>query len=103
MDRETRNLVLSSLSSITRAYMSRCEETNDTDYNIACREVVLGLRADKVRRLNVTHMIVDEFQDTDEVQLAWLWEHAAHGIKVTAVGDDDQSIYSFRAASASRS
>lgn len=96
IDRETRNLVLSSLSSITRAYMSRCERQNDTDYNIACREVVLGLRADKVRRLNVTHMIVDEFQDTDEVQLAWLWEHAAHGIKVTAVGDDDQSIYSFR-------
>jgi len=46
----------------------------------------------------VTHMLVDEFQDTDSVQLAWVMEHIQHGVQVTVVGDDDQSIYGWRRA-----
>jgi len=46
----------------------------------------------------VTHMLVDEFQDTDAVQLAWVMEHLRHGVQVTVVGDDDQSIYGWRRA-----
>ena len=46
----------------------------------------------------VTHMLVDEFQDTDPVQLAWVKEHVRRGAKVTVVGDDDQSIYGWRNA-----
>lgn len=46
----------------------------------------------------VEYMLVDEFQDTDEVQLAWVLEHVKAGTRVTVVGDDDQSVYSFRRA-----
>ena len=44
------------------------------------------------------HILVDEFQDTNRLQYAWLKLLAGGGAKVFAVGDDDQSIYAFRGA-----
>lgn len=46
------------------------------------------------------HVLVDEYQDTNAVQADILDGMAAEHGNVTAVGDDAQSIYSFRAASA---
>ncbi|KQM80216.1 UvrD-helicase domain-containing protein [Xylophilus sp. Leaf220] len=44
------------------------------------------------------HILVDEFQDTNKLQYAWLKQLAGPGSSVLAVGDDDQSIYAFRGA-----
>lgn len=44
------------------------------------------------------HILVDEFQDTNPLQYAWLKLLAGGGASVFAVGDDDQSIYRFRGA-----
>lgn len=68
------------------------------DFSDLVREAVLGMREGRVRPMSVTHLLVDEFQDSDEVQLAWVLEHARAGVQVSVVGDDDQCIFAFRSA-----
>lgn len=44
------------------------------------------------------HLLVDEFQDTNQLQYKWLQLLVGTQNTIFAVGDDDQSIYSFRGA-----
>ena len=55
-----------------------------------------GLREHYRRRFS--HILVDEFQDTNVLQYKWLKLLASAQASVFAVGDDDQSIYAFRGA-----
>jgi len=45
-----------------------------------------------------THVLVDEFQDINEIQYAWLKVLVGDKLSLTIVGDDDQSIYGWRGA-----
>jgi DNA helicase-2/ATP-dependent DNA helicase PcrA len=49
-------------------------------------------------RRRFSHLLVDEFQDTNALQYRWLKLLAGPQTAVFAVGDDDQSIYAFRGA-----
>lgn len=66
------------------------------DFSIVCSTAVSWLSQEEIAPLPFTHILADEYQDTDEIQYLWLYEHGIRGTKLYVVGDDDQSIYSFR-------
>ncbi|MEA2438813.1 MAG: ATP-dependent helicase UvrD/PcrA [Thermoleophilaceae bacterium] len=47
---------------------------------------------------NFRHVLVDEYQDTNRAQYRWLQLLSGHHRNLCVVGDDGQSIYSFRSA-----
>ena len=49
-------------------------------------------------RKRFSHVLIDEFQDTNTLQYAWLRALAGDQSSVFAVGDDDQAIYGWRGA-----
>ena len=87
---------------IYAAYQSACDRAGLVDF------AELLLRAHELCRDNAElqqhyrnrfrHILVDEFQDTNTLQYAWLKTLAGSSGKMFAVGDDDQSIYSWRGA-----
>jgi superfamily I DNA/RNA helicase len=68
------------------------------DFSDMVREATFALRCGKAQPLQAQFILSDEYQDIDAAQKEWLDYHAQLGKKLTVVGDDDQSIYAFRAA-----
>ena len=96
------DLYLKTHLSIYRAYEEACERGGMVDF------AELLLRAHETLRdtpalLNhyrerFSHILVDEFQDTNGIQYGWLRLSAGDSDNVMVVGDDDQSIYGWRGA-----
>ena len=84
------------------AYEEACQRGGMVDFAeilLRAHELWLnhpGLLAHYQRRFQ--HILVDEFQDTNAVQYAWLRLLASNGSHLMVVGDDDQSIYGWRGA-----
>ncbi|QCI15325.1 DNA helicase II [Pseudomonas putida] len=97
------DLFLATMRSIYEAYEQACERAGVIDFSeLLLRALDLwrdhpGLLEHYQRRFR--HLLVDEFQDTNAVQYAWLRLLAGRdGGSLMAVGDDDQSIYGWRGA-----
>ncbi len=56
---------------------------------------------DPLALLNMEHLIVDEFQDLNPLDLCFVEHMIQRGVRVFVAGDDDQSVYSFRFAAPS--
>ena len=84
------------------AYDAQCNREGVVDFAellLRCFELLSRnevLRAHYQRRFS--HILVDEFQDTNRLQYRWLKTLAGQANAIFAVGDDDQSIYAFRGA-----
>jgi superfamily I DNA/RNA helicase len=83
---------------VLRCYQAMLSEANAIDLTDLVRETVLAMRAGTIKPYHVKHLLVDEGQDLDRVQLEWLMAHVDAGARITVVADEDQSIYAFRAA-----
>ncbi len=68
------------------------------DLNTVAREVVIGLQQGVIKPMEQPNFLIDEFQDTDELQYLWMLAHNSQEKRFCVVGDDDQSIYSWRGA-----
>ncbi|MDC8832942.1 ATP-dependent helicase [Alteromonas gilva] len=83
-------------SMVFEAYLSLLKKYKRFDLNMMCRELIAGLEGGTVKPYRYSHLLCDEFQDTDELQYRWLKAHGNLGKTLAVVGDDDQSIYSWR-------
>ncbi len=99
---EERDLQLPKFQDVYTAYQSRLRSMNATDFGdlllfnleiFANSPGVIAYYQDKFR-----YILVDEYQDTNNTQYQWLLRLAAIHKNICCVGDDDQSIYSWRGA-----
>ncbi|MEO8675034.1 MAG: 3'-5' exonuclease, partial [Casimicrobiaceae bacterium] len=83
-------------------YEAMCQREGVVDFaELLLRSYELLAGNDGIRehyRRRFSHLLVDEFQDTNVLQYRWLRLLAGPHTAVMAVGDDDQSIYAFRGA-----
>jgi len=68
------------------------------DFSDLLLKAVEKMNDGSMQPMKIKWLLVDESQDMDEVQMEWILCHGRQGIEVTLVGDDDQSLYSFRQA-----
>ncbi len=87
---------------IYRLYQDLCERAGVVDFaELLLRVLELIRDNDDIRehyQRRFQHILVDEFQDTNTIQYAWLRLMADAGTPIFVVGDDDQSIYGWRGA-----
>jgi DNA helicase-2/ATP-dependent DNA helicase PcrA len=87
---------------IYTAYQEACDRAGLVDFAEILLRAHELLRDNKFVRehyqARFKHILVDEFQDTNNIQYAWLRMMTGADCKVMIVGDDDQSIYGWRGA-----
>jgi DNA helicase-2/ATP-dependent DNA helicase PcrA len=83
-------------------YDEQCQREGVVDFaELLLRTYELLTRNQPLRehyQARFRHVLIDEFQDTNDLQYRWLKVMAGGQSAIFAVGDDDQSIYAFRGA-----
>ena len=99
---EPRDAVQKQLLRIYTAYEADCQAAGVIDFAELLLRALETLRDTPALlshyQRRFAHILVDEFQDTNAIQYAWLRLLAGDSGHVFAVGDDDQSIYGWRGA-----
>ncbi|MER2845963.1 DNA helicase II [Proteus mirabilis] len=96
------NLVETTWLKVYQAYQEACDRAGLVDFaELLLRAHELWLNKPQILehyQHRFTNILVDEFQDTNRIQYAWIRMLAGQTGKVMIVGDDDQSIYGWRGA-----
>ena len=96
------DLYMTTMVRIYEAYEQACNRAGAVDFaELLLRSLELWRDNPALReqyRARFRHILVDEFQDTNAVQYAWLRHLAGNSPSLMVVGDDDQSIYGWRGA-----
>ncbi len=96
------NPLASTMLDIYVAYERACQRAGLVDFaELLLRAHELWLHDDALLahyRERYQHLLIDEFQDTNTLQYAWIRVLAGKTGKVFVVGDDDQAIYGWRGA-----
>ena len=96
------NPLTRTLLDIYRAYEEACQRSGLVDFaELLLRSHELWLNDAALLehyRNRYRHLLIDEFQDTNTIQYAWLRVLAGTSGQVFVVGDDDQAIYGWRGA-----
>ena len=96
------NPLTRTLIDIYKAYEEACARSGVVDFaELLLRSHELWLKDDALLahyRERYRHLLVDEFQDTNTIQYAWIRMLAGSTGQVFVVGDDDQAIYGWRGA-----
>jgi DNA helicase-2/ATP-dependent DNA helicase PcrA len=82
-------------------YQAQLAKENAVDFNDLLLKVLALFKHEDTRRIlevKFSHVLVDEFQDTNRVQYDLVSRFAEATRNLTVVGDDDQSIYAWRGA-----
>lgn len=102
LDHTSRDLFMQAMIKVYHAYEQACERQGVVDFaELLLRAHELWLKQPAILQHyqnRFRYILVDEFQDTNAVQYAWLRVLAGDRVPVAAVGDDDQSIYGWRGA-----
>ena len=90
------------LGKIFVAYVQRCRQANAMDFDdLLVLTYRLFREHEEIRQkyaARFDYILVDEYQDTNHVQMSIVMQLCKEKLRVCAVGDDSQSIYSFRGA-----
>ena len=90
------------MGEVYREYVQRCKQANAMDFDdLLVLTFQLFRDHEEVRRKYAERfdfILVDEYQDTNHVQMSIVMQLCREKLRVCAVGDDSQSIYSFRGA-----
>ena len=87
---------------IYERYEQRCRQSDAMDFDDLLLNTFLLFRdhpeVQEHYGTSFRYILVDEYQDTNYAQHCIVWQLTRYGAKVCVVGDDAQSIYSFRGA-----
>ena len=99
---EKKNSIISSILKVYKIYQEKTKDLNAFDFGdlilfcVKLFEEHMDIR--QIYQNNFKYILVDEFQDTNFIQNKWLNLLVNENQNICCVGDDDQSIYSWRGA-----